>query len=57
MKASKYLSPFQIEKYSFMFNHLFDLEKVGRWKHSKIEEDLIRIDWTAGTRFKGKAIK
>ena len=27
-KASKHLSQFQIEKYTFMFNSIFDLETV-----------------------------
>jgi hypothetical protein len=31
LKASKYLSSFQLEKYTYMFNNLFDLEKVTLW--------------------------
>lgn len=36
LKASKYLSPFQIEKYTYMFNNIFDLERNSLLEHNDI---------------------
>jgi len=46
-KASKYLSQFQIEKYTFMFNSIFDLETNGLLEHNDIEALVNRLaDYT-----------